>query len=218
MKRMLASVLFLLSNGAFAQSDSCGEIASKADASANQLSYPANKVVVGQGKLHFHTAPVAACQSKEVFVIPGDVLKVIAENAGWYAVSYTNPGNGRIFTGWLKPERLEPVVQQAKVTAKWCEEITVSGSLVEVTASHFNGSKFSTHVLRLQQPLELLPPDKPCEDGGERVTVKEVQLVSADEKYVNKLISVTGRTAAPQTAYHIRPVLLEAAKVKETGL
>ena len=152
-------------------------------------------------------------------MIPGDMLKVTAENTGWYAVSYTNPQSGKTFTGWLRPERLEPIVQQAKVTAKWCEEITVSGTLEKRTAIHpFNSSKFPVHVLRLQQPLELLVPDKPCDTGvaGERIVVKELQLLNPDAKYVNKLITVTGTTTVPETAYHLHTIL-DVTRIKEAG-
>lgn len=218
MKFSLALALFLASCSAFSQSDSCGEVSAKADASSSQFSPPANKIVVGQGRLYFYTAPKASCQSKDVFLIPGDILKVTAENTGWYAVSYTNSENGKTFTGWLRPDRLEPVVQQAKVTAKWCEEITLSGTVVKVTANHFNGSKFPVHILRLQQPIELLPPAKPCDDGRDKVTAKEVQLIGGDipiEKYVNKLVSVTGTTFGEATGYHIRPVLLAVRNVRD---
>ena len=218
MKILFVATLVLHSNTAFAQSDSCDEMAAKADIGASKMSPPANKVVVGQGRLHFHTAPATSCQSKDVFVIPGDLLKVTAESLGWYAVSYTNPKSGKVFNGWLKSERLEPVVQQTKVVAKWCEEITVSGTLEKRTGIHpFNGSKFPVHVLRLQQPLELLAPNKPCEDGEERITVKELQLINPEATYVNKLITVTGMPVIPWTAYHLH-TLLDVLRIKEAGL
>ena len=63
--------------------------------------------VTGAGRLHFHTAPDAACRDAKVFVIPGDKLTVYTEYQGYVSVMYLNPKSGEDFLGWVEARRLE---------------------------------------------------------------------------------------------------------------
>jgi hypothetical protein len=63
--------------------------------------------VIGAGRLHFHTAPDAACRDAKLFVIPGDKLTVYTEYQGYVSVMYLNPKAGEDFMGWVEAKRLE---------------------------------------------------------------------------------------------------------------
>jgi len=63
--------------------------------------------VTGAGRLHFHSAPDAACRDAKLFVIPGDKLTVYTEYQGYVSVMYLNPKSGDDFMGWVEAKRLE---------------------------------------------------------------------------------------------------------------
>lgn len=81
----------------------CAAIAAAADGEAD-FRPPLQAKVTGEGRLHFHDAPSAACEQK-VFVIPGDALTVYKPYQGWMQVMYVGRA-GKDFTGWVEEKRL----------------------------------------------------------------------------------------------------------------
>ena len=71
------------------------------------MSPPLSGVVIGAGRLQFHSAPDSNCVMKGVFVIPKDVLiTYAASDDGWSSVMYTNPKSGDHVSGWVRSSRL----------------------------------------------------------------------------------------------------------------
>lgn len=66
----------------------------------------AGRIVTGAGRLPFHTAPIARCKARDVFVVPGDKLIAYAEHQGFTAVLYLNPTTQREAEGWVASSRL----------------------------------------------------------------------------------------------------------------
>jgi hypothetical protein len=72
------------------------------------FSPPIANVVIGTGRLQFHSAPNARCPMDGVFVIPKDELIAYAETSnGWSSVMYVNPRSGNNVSGWVKSTRLK---------------------------------------------------------------------------------------------------------------
>src|SRR4051794_9870599 len=70
------------------------------------LSPPLSEVVIGAGRLQFHSAPASHCAMKGVFVIPKDVLiAYAASDDGWSSVMYINPKTGDHVEGWVRSSR-----------------------------------------------------------------------------------------------------------------
>lgn len=103
MKSVMVFALALLSTGAFA---ACEEPAVGSNA-APALSPPLAAVVVGNGRLPFHSAPQAGCAMPGVFVIPKDALIAYAQTGGWTSVMYANPKTGNTVSGWVRSSRLK---------------------------------------------------------------------------------------------------------------
>lgn len=71
------------------------------------LSPPRSAIVIGAGRLPFHSAPRADCRLNGVFVIPKDALIVYAQTPnGWSSVMYVNPRTGGDASGWVRSSRL----------------------------------------------------------------------------------------------------------------
>ncbi len=68
----------------------------------------AGRIVTGAGRLPFHTAPIARCKTRDLFVVPGDKLIAYAEHQGFTAVLYIHPTTHREAEGWVVSSRLEP--------------------------------------------------------------------------------------------------------------
>jgi hypothetical protein len=66
----------------------------------------AGRIVTGAGRLPFHTAPIARCKTRDLFVVPGDKLIAYAEHQGFTAVLYLNPSTQREAEGWVASSRL----------------------------------------------------------------------------------------------------------------
>jgi len=104
MKRCFAALAIALSStGAFA---ACDEPAIGSDA-APALSPPLAAVVIGGGRLQFHSAPQAGCAMPGVFVIPKDALIAYALTKSWTSVMYSNPKTGNTVSGWVRSSRLK---------------------------------------------------------------------------------------------------------------
>lgn len=72
------------------------------------FSPPLSEVVIGKGRLQFHSAPNPHCAMDGVFVIPKDALIAYAQSDdGWSSVMYENPRTGNTVTGWVKSSRLK---------------------------------------------------------------------------------------------------------------
>ena len=75
---------------------------------APALSPPLSQVVVGTGRLQFHSAPDGACPMKGVFIIPKDEVIAYAQTRdGWSSVMYLNPRTGNDVSGWVRSGRLK---------------------------------------------------------------------------------------------------------------
>src|SRR4051794_1841197 len=85
------AVTLLVALGASAHAEDCREPKPGSN-EAPMLSPPLANVVIGAGRLQFHSAPNARCPMPGVFVIPGDRLigYAVAVN-GWSSVTYSNP-------------------------------------------------------------------------------------------------------------------------------
>lgn len=104
---LLALAAATASNGApAATATACDTIAKNAEHEQAQVRPVQAMRVTGEGRLHFHSAPDAACASK-TFVIPKDVLLAYSEWHDWFYVQYTNTRTGVVSSGWIPPGRTE---------------------------------------------------------------------------------------------------------------
>ncbi|MFS1291656.1 SH3 domain-containing protein [Pseudomonas piscis] len=85
----------------------CAALGEKASREAGDYRPPLGAKVIGTGRLHFHSAPHAACMDKKLFVIPGDGLTVYAATEdGWAQVMYIAK-DGEDYSGWVEEQRLK---------------------------------------------------------------------------------------------------------------
>ena len=84
----------------------CATLSDKVSLEAGEYRPPLEAKVIGQGRLHFHSGPSAACVNKKLYVIPGDGLTVYASSEdGWTQVMYIAK-DGEDYTGWVENKRL----------------------------------------------------------------------------------------------------------------
>ncbi|KTC35784.1 MAG: SH3 domain-containing protein [Pseudomonas sp.] len=104
----LCGLLLLLPLPALADTPvDCAVLGEKASREAGDYRPPLEAKVVGNGRLHFHSAPHAACMDKKLFVIPGDGLTVYAAtDDGWAQVMYIAK-DGEDYNGWVEEQRLK---------------------------------------------------------------------------------------------------------------
>lgn len=101
----------LLAGGLFshAAKASCAEPQLGTD-EAPVFSPPLAQVVVGPGRLQFHSAPDSRCSMSGVFIIPKDRVVTYAQSKdGWSSVMYLNPKTGGDVSGWVKSVRLRTI-------------------------------------------------------------------------------------------------------------
>jgi hypothetical protein len=88
--------------------------------------------------------------------------------------------------------------------------VTLEGMLAKGRHGHPNGSSFPIHVLTLASPR--------CVVGSpDASSVSEVQVIAGDNKTLDvvdgKKVRVSGSAFLPQTAYHVRDVIIDASTV-----
>ncbi|CAH0194631.1 hypothetical protein SRABI118_01585 [Massilia sp. Bi118] len=66
----------------------------------------ANKTVAGAGRAYFHSAPLEACRTAKVFLVPGDRVNASRETGAFVEIEYRNPKSGQVFKGWIRRDRL----------------------------------------------------------------------------------------------------------------
>jgi hypothetical protein len=66
----------------------------------------ANKTVAGSGRAYFHSAPLEACRTPKVFLVPGDKVRAERETDAFVEVEYRHPKSGQVFRGWMRRDRL----------------------------------------------------------------------------------------------------------------
>jgi hypothetical protein len=72
------------------------------------FSPPLAVVVIGTGRLQFHSAPNARCAMNGIFVVPRDEMVSYAQTkSGWSSVMYTNPRTSNNVQGWVQSSRLK---------------------------------------------------------------------------------------------------------------
>ena len=72
------------------------------------FSPPLAVVVIGAGRLQFHSAPHSRCAMNGIFVVPKDEMVSYAQTKnGWSSVMYTNPRTGNNVQGWVQSSRLK---------------------------------------------------------------------------------------------------------------
>ena len=100
-------LLLLLAVAGVQAAPGCGRVLATARgeqvAVAGEL---AGRRVEGKARLHFHSAPDAACRLRDVFVVPGDALQALNEYGIYTEVQFVHPRTGRITQGWVESGRL----------------------------------------------------------------------------------------------------------------
>lgn len=93
-------------------------------------------------------------------------------------------------------------------------DVDLEGKIETGRHGHPNGSSFSFYMLVLAKPQ--------CVRGSDDApTVKEVQVLSTAEpaidfeKWVGKKVHVTGSSFPPETAYHVRPVVVDVKTLEK---
>ncbi len=67
-------------------------------------------IVIGSGRLQFHSAPDSACPMKGVFIIPKEeVIAYVQMRDGWSSIMYLNPRTSNDISGWVRSARLRTV-------------------------------------------------------------------------------------------------------------
>jgi hypothetical protein len=106
-KSLLAVAALLSLFGAPARAEDCKE-PETGTKHVPIFSPPLANVVIGTGRLQFHSAPNPRCEMKGVFVIPKDELVAYAlTDDGWSSVMYMNPRTGDTVSGWVRSARLK---------------------------------------------------------------------------------------------------------------
>jgi hypothetical protein len=107
--RILCGFIFLgpLGAAALAAPPACKEPQTGTTA-VPMFSPPLAVVVIGAGRLQFHSAPNARCAMNGIFVVPKDEMMSYAQTkSGWSSVMYTNPRTGNNVQGWVQSSRLK---------------------------------------------------------------------------------------------------------------
>jgi len=87
--------------------DNCEASARAAGSSAVALTADvADKTVAGSGRAYFHSAPLEACRTPKVFLVPGDRVRAVRETDAFVEVEYRHPKSGQVSRGWLRRDRL----------------------------------------------------------------------------------------------------------------
>ncbi|KWU26330.1 SH3 domain-containing protein [Burkholderia cenocepacia] len=84
----------------------CQTLAAAVGGADNNFRPPLSGKVIGVGRLHLHTAPSTQCAQKDIFIIPGDSVKVYEPYRGWYQIMYVNGKSGDDFEGWVDANRI----------------------------------------------------------------------------------------------------------------
>jgi hypothetical protein len=66
----------------------------------------ANKTVAGTGRAYFHSAPLEACRTPKLFLVPGDRVRADRETDAFVEIEYRHPKSGQVSRGWLRRDRL----------------------------------------------------------------------------------------------------------------
>jgi hypothetical protein len=82
------------------------EVAEKAS-KANQFQ-PYTEAVVVVRKTYFYSSPEEGSQKKS-FLIEGDRIMVEKSQRNFVRVTFTNEANGKVTSGWIKSDDLEPI-------------------------------------------------------------------------------------------------------------
>lgn len=90
---------------------SCAAIAAAARTHVTAAA-SAPRMVVGQGRLQFFSAPDQRCTAPGLFVVPGDSLVVKAELGPFAFAEYTNPRTHAQVSGWVRSDRLALVMDE----------------------------------------------------------------------------------------------------------
>jgi hypothetical protein len=69
----------------------------------------AAQVVMGAGRLQFHSAPDLACRQAGVFILTGEAVQARAQYGEFTLVNYVNPRTGGQAQGWVQTSRLRAV-------------------------------------------------------------------------------------------------------------
>jgi hypothetical protein len=65
------------------------------------------RVVFGEGRLYFYSAPDEECTNKKLFIVPGDSMEIFKAFDKYSFISYKNQNTGKISSGWVVSERLK---------------------------------------------------------------------------------------------------------------
>jgi hypothetical protein len=82
------------------------EVADKAS-KANQFQ-PYTEAVVVVSKTYFYSSPEDGAKKKS-FLIEGDRIMVEKSQRNFVKVTFTNEANGKVTSGWIKSDDLEPI-------------------------------------------------------------------------------------------------------------
>jgi len=66
----------------------------------------ANKTVAGSGRAYFHSAPLEACRTPKLFLVPGDRVRADRETDAFVEIEYRHPKSGQVVRGWMRRDRL----------------------------------------------------------------------------------------------------------------
>lgn len=102
---LIAAALALSCAAAHAQPLACKNLGGRVYKEQSWIRPVQGMVVSAPQRLHFHSAPDAACVS-QVYVVHGDALTAYNEWQGWFSVQYTHPKSGKISSGWVKGDGL----------------------------------------------------------------------------------------------------------------
>lgn len=105
----------------------------------------------------------------------------------------------------------------AATVNKWCQESTVTGNIKKTFFTHPNGSKQTAYIVMLNTPLTVIPGDGACAVYRAE-TVTEIQVMSDKNlsRFAGRAAIVSGILGVPETAYHIRKVMIFSVQVVKT--
>lgn len=86
--------------------DYCSRVSSKADVERTMI--PGDESgyrVSGKGRLYFYSSPNDQCRTKDIFIVPGDLVNAIADYEGFTYIMYFTK-SGKDVEGWVRTSHL----------------------------------------------------------------------------------------------------------------
>jgi hypothetical protein len=104
----VSAMFFIYHFSVWAFAETCTEI--EARSAQGHVLIPSHRSgyrVIGADRAYIYSAPGETCYSKQLFLVPGDLLNGYLEYNDFMYMLYINPSSGKETTGWIKLSRVK---------------------------------------------------------------------------------------------------------------